>query len=110
MGANETQLSIAEIVANFLTTCTYDRLPARAVDMAKLFTVDVVGCMLGATDEPQARAIIEVLLEEGGNEASTIVGGKRKTSAMHAAFVNGAKGHVFDFDDDHREGTMHPSV
>ena len=29
---------------------------------------------------------------------------------MHAAMMNGTLGHTFDFDDDHREGTMHPSV
>jgi 2-methylcitrate dehydratase PrpD len=33
-----------------------------------------------------------------------------KTSVINAAMINGTMGHIFDFDDDHREGTMHPSV
>jgi len=102
--------SIAEVISDFVTTCTIDRIPQRAIDAAKLFTVDVLGCMIGATDEPQARALIEVLKEEGGAPHSSVVAGGFKTSVMNAAFINGVKGHIFDFDDDHREGTMHPSV
>jgi len=28
---------------------------------------------------------------------------------MNAALINGTMGHILDFDDDHREGTMHPN-
>ncbi len=66
--------------------------------------------MIGATNEPQAKALIEILKEEGGAPHSSVVAGGFKTSVLNAAFINGVKGHIFDFDDDHREGTMHPSV
>jgi 2-methylcitrate dehydratase PrpD len=102
--------TIAEVLAEFVTTTTFESLPARPVEMAKLFAVDVIGCMIGASREPQARALIEVLQEEGGAPHSSVIGGGFKTSVMNAAFINGVKGHIFDFDDDHREGTMHPSV
>lgn len=102
--------TIAETLADFMTSCRIEDIEARAVDAAKLFTVDVLGCMIGASDEPQARALIEVLKEEGGAPHSSVVGGGFKTSVMNAAMINGVKGHIFDFDDDHREGTMHPSV
>lgn len=102
--------TIAETIADFVTTTSYERIATRAIDAAKLFTVDVLGCMIGASAEPQAKALIDVLRDEGGAPQASVVGGGFKTSVKNAAFVNGLKGHVFDFDDDHREGTMHPSV
>lgn len=104
------KLTIAEVIADFVIETTFQSLPQRPVDMAKLFMVDVLGCMIGAGREPQAKALIDVLQEEGGAPHSSVVGGGFKTSVMNAAFINGVKGHIFDFDDDHREGTMHPSV
>jgi 2-methylcitrate dehydratase PrpD len=48
--------------------------------------------------------------DQGGNPESSVVAQGSQTSAMNAALINGTLGHIFDFDDDHREGTMHPSV
>ncbi len=103
-------LTIAETLAAFVTRCRFEDIDPRAVDSAKLFMIDVLGCTIGASNEPQAKALIEVLREEGGAPHSSAIGCGFKTSVMNAAFINGLKGHVFDFDDDHREGTMHPSV
>jgi len=110
MNAPAQNLTIAESISAFLTCCRFEDIDRRAVDAAKLFMVDVLGCTIGASNEPQAKALIEVLREEGGAPHSSVIGGGFKTSVMNAAFINGLKGHIFDFDDDHREGTMHPSV
>ena len=110
MTSETSKSTIAETIADFVIGTRFETLPQRPVDMAKLFVVDVLGCMIGASREPQARALIDVLQEEGGAPHSSVVGGGFKTSVTNAAFINGVKGHIFDFDDDHREGTMHPSV
>ncbi|MEW6187794.1 MAG: MmgE/PrpD family protein, partial [Thermodesulfobacteriota bacterium] len=79
-------------------------------EMAKHYVLDVLGCMAGASNEKQAEIVIDVLKNEGGSPHSSVVAKGFKTSVMSAAFINGTMGHIYDFDDDHREGTMHPSV
>ena len=101
---------IAEVVAEFVVKTRFKDLPKETVDQVKHYIVDCVGCMVGAGKEPQAQALLKVMKEEGGSPHSSVFGQGFKTSAMNAALLNGTLGHIFDFDDDHREGTMHPSV
>ena len=101
---------IAEVVAEFIVKTKYKDLPKETVDQVKHYIIDCVGCMVGAGKEPQAQALLKVMKGEGGNPNSSVFGQGFKTSAMNAALLNGTLGHIFDFDDDHREGTMHPSV
>jgi 2-methylcitrate dehydratase PrpD len=101
---------IAEIVAEFIVKTKYKDLPKETVDKVKIFIIDVIGCAVGASKKPQAKALLEVIKEEGGRPHSTVFSQGFKTSVMNAALLNGTMGHILDFDDDHREGTMHPSV
>jgi 2-methylcitrate dehydratase PrpD len=101
---------IAEILAEFVVRQKFEDLPQETVKKAKTFIFDVIGCMIGASREQQAQALVEVMKVEGGEPQSSVVAQGFKTSAMHAALLNGLQGHIFDFDDDHREGVMHASV
>ena len=101
---------LAEIIAEFLVGERYEDLPKEAIEKVKEFTLDVIGCIIGASEQPQIKALTEVLKQEGGNARSSVFAHGFKTSMMNAALFNGTMGHAFDFDDDHREGTMHPSV
>ena len=102
--------TIAQFLADFLVGCQYEDIPDEAVQKVKHYVIDVMGCMVGSSREKQAEILKGVLNEEGGNPHSSVFAGGCKTSVMNAALINGAQGHMFDFDDDHREGTMHPSV
>ena len=110
MQKNQSSKTLAQFLADFIVECSYEDIPAEAVQKVKHFVIDVIGCMVGSSREKQAEIIKAVLAEEGGNPRSSVIGGGFKTSVMNAALINGAQGHMFDFDDDHREGTMHPSV
>lgn len=101
---------LAGKVAEFLVNKKYGDLPRETIDKAKEFTLDVIGCIIGASQQPQINALNEVLRTEGGNAHASVFARGFKTSMMNAALMNGTMGHAFDFDDDHREGTMHPSV
>ncbi len=101
---------IAEVLAEFLVNTEYNDIPRETVERVKDFTLDVIGCIIGSSQQPQIKALTNVLTEEGGNAHSTVFAHGFKTSSMNAALFNGTMGHAFDFDDDHREGTMHPSV
>ncbi|MFH0845464.1 MAG: MmgE/PrpD family protein, partial [Pseudomonadota bacterium] len=101
---------IAQVLAEFMTSRKFENLPKETIDKAKQYAIDLAGCIVGASKEPQAQALLDVMKEEGGSPHSSVFSQGFKTSVMNAALINGTMGHVFDFDDDHREGTMHPSV
>jgi 2-methylcitrate dehydratase PrpD len=101
---------VAEVVAEFLVREKFDDLPRETVEKVKEYVLDVIGCTIAASKQPQINALAEVMRAEGGNPHSSVFAHGFKTSVMSAAMLNGTMGHTFDFDDDHREGTMHPSV
>lgn len=101
---------IAEVLAEFIVSQKFEGLPKETIEKVKHYGIDVIGCIVGASQEQQARVLIEVMKTEGGNSHSSVFAHGFKTSVMNAAMINGTMGHTFDFDDDHREGTMHPSV
>ena len=101
---------LAEKIAEFLVNERYEDLPQETIDKVKEFTLDVIGCIIGASQQPQIKALNTVVGTEGGNPHASVFAHGFKTSMMNAALMNGTMGHAFDFDDDHREGTMHPSV
>jgi len=101
---------LAEVLAEFVAGLKFEDLPKETIEQVKHYIIDVIGCTVGASKEQQARVLVEVLKAEGGNPHSSVIANGFKTSVMNAALINGMMGHTFDFDDDHREGTMHPSV
>jgi len=101
---------LAEVLAEFVAGRKFKSLPSETVAKAKEFALDLIGCMIGSSTRPQINILTEVLKAEGGNSRSSVVAHGFKTSMMNAALLNGTSGHALDFDDDHREGTMHPSV
>ncbi|MEW6443090.1 MAG: MmgE/PrpD family protein [bacterium] len=101
---------IAEQLAEFAVSTRYEDLPPEVVAKVKHYLLDVIGCTVRARDEKQAEAVMAVIREQGGTPAASVFARGFKTSPMYAAFANGTMGHIYDYDDDHREGTMHPSV
>jgi 2-methylcitrate dehydratase PrpD len=101
---------VAEVVAEFLVREKFEDLPQETVEKVKEYVLDVIGCTIAASRQPQINTLTEVIKTEGGNPHSSVFAHGFKTSVMNAALLNGTMGHTFDFDDDHREGTMHPSV
>ena len=99
---------LAEVLAEFVVQKKFESLPPETVDKAKEFSLDLIGCMIGSSKRPQINILTEFLQSEGGNGRSSVVAHNFKTSMMNAALLNGTAGHALDFDDDHREGTMHP--
>jgi 2-methylcitrate dehydratase PrpD len=101
---------VAETYAEFCTNLKFEDLPDEVIRMTKVYMIDMFGCAVRSKEEHQVKAVLEVMKAQGGNPDCSVIVGGFKTSAMHAAFINGTMGHIYDYDDDHREGTMHPSV
>jgi 2-methylcitrate dehydratase PrpD len=110
MEGTKQEKKIAEVLAEFVVNQKFESLPKAAVEKAKTYILDLVGCIVGASREQQAQALLDVMKAEGGNPHSSVFAHGFKTSVMNAALLNGTMGHIFDFDDDHREGVMHSSV
>ena len=94
-------------LAEFLARLTFDDLPAPVVDAAKTFTLDLLGCGLGARRTPEARIAIDHVRELGGTEECSVVGFPLRTSCQQAAFANGLVAHVLELDDTHRGSITH---
>jgi len=107
---NKVEKPIAETFAEYFVGLKYNDIPDNVIKMTKIFIIDVIACAVRARGEKQVKAVVEVMQAQGGNQDSSVIASGFKTSPMFAAFINGTMGHVYDFDDDHREGTMHPSV
>ena len=110
MGETNQERKIAEVLAELIANRRFEDLPKETIEKAKSCIIDVVGCIVGAAKEPQAQALLEVMKAEGGHSDSSVFVSGFKTSAMNAALINGTFGHIYDFDDAHREATLHPTV
>ena len=95
------------ILADFLAGLSFDSLPAPVVDAAKTFTLDLLGCGLGAVATTEARIAIEHVRELGGREECSLLGFPDRTSCQHAAFANALMAHVLELDDTHRDSVTH---
>jgi len=101
---------IAQEVAEFIVNTKFEKLPKDTIEKGKEFILDTTGCIIGASQRPQAKALLAVMQAEGGAPHSSIFARGFKTSVMNAALINGSMGHMFDYDDDHREGIVHPTT
>lgn len=98
-------------IAKHVANTVYEDLPDKAVAMTKMSFLDALGVTLaagGLCDE--CSAFVEVALESGGNEESTILGFGKRVPAHMAAFANGAMAHALDFEDAHDLALVHPNA
>ena len=94
-----TTLAITARLARFAAELTFDDLPPEAVAIAKLLTLDALGCALAATTLGEGCAEVVAVMEHwGGPPESTIIGRDTKVSAANAAFANGALVHALNYD------------
>jgi aconitate decarboxylase len=92
-------------LAKFVAAADGLDIPADAIEIAKSGFIDTAATMTAGRHQ----RVVEILigLSQPGDEAS-ILFGLRRASARDAALVNGAAGHVLDYDDVALLG--HPSV
>ena len=94
----------------------FEVLNPAAVHTAKCSVLDTIGVALAASGlEPSIGPFLDVVREQGGPPQATIIGSGEQTSAILAAFANGALAHCLDFDDrtpwgQHSGSSVVPSV
>lgn len=83
---------IAEVLSEFLVKQKFEDLPKETIKKAKYSIIDIIGCTVGASKEPQANVLIEVIKAEGGNPWSSVFAHDFKTSVMNAALIKRQRG------------------
>jgi len=87
-------------LAQHAATLSFDALPSALVSMLKQCVLDTLGVAIGASGlAPEAKILAEYVAEAGGKTESTLLGFGTRSTAGHAALINGSLGHMLDYDD-----------
>jgi len=97
-------------LAHFIVTMDESDIPDEVYEHAKLALLDWMGVTVAGSNEPLVQILLKYSEFVGGNEQSSVLGHRRKTSVTHAALINGSSSHAHDFDDSHEVFRGHPSA
>ena len=95
------------VLSEFASKTRIADLSVEAVAATKRHILDCAGVALAATVEPAGRIVLDVTREQGGAPQARILGSSLRSSAVSAAWANGALAHLLDFDD---TGFSHPTA
>ncbi|MDX6428274.1 MAG: hypothetical protein QOE54_640, partial [Streptosporangiaceae bacterium] len=83
-----------DALAEYLVGLRYEELPADAVELLKIFTLECVGHMVLAHAQPVSQLLVNYARQLAAAPQATIIGSGFKTSVAEAAYVNGSLAHA----------------
>jgi len=99
------------IVSRFIAETDYDRLPQPITDRVKKSILATIGIIIPASElMPDLKNAIELHIEAGGKEESTVLAYGVKLPCWAAAFANGVRGHALDYADGHLEAVFRVGI
>jgi 2-methylcitrate dehydratase PrpD len=104
---DQQQSGATRALSEFLAALAFEDLPVEVVGAAKVLTLDLIGCALGAMKTEEVRIAMELGSELGGKEECSVFGQRFRTSCQHAAYLNSIASHVIELDDTHRDSITH---
>lgn len=99
--------ALAQEVGTFAAALRFGELPPDALRTAKTGLIDCIAVIVAGSKELPVQALRKTLAAMGGVAESTLYFSNERMPAPAAAWINGAAGHVLDYDDVARG---HPSV
>ena len=90
-------MSLTRDLGRFVADATFARLPAEAIDVARIGFIDCIATMIAGARDP-APQLLRRALQPTDGEASLYFSGE-KAPAPEAAWINGTVGHALDYDD-----------
>ena len=88
----------------------YEDLTDEAVDAAKRFLYDSLGCGLGGYQQEDCRIMLEYARARGGNPEATCIGSGFRTNVFEAALLNALMIRAMDFNDIYwKQDPSHPT-
>ena len=94
-------------IAEFVSTLTYERIPAAVRERIKLLILDSLGCAIYGARLEWCRILQSTLENLDATRTTSVWGTPLRLSSPHAALVNGTQVQGFELDDVHREGVLH---
>jgi 2-methylcitrate dehydratase PrpD len=101
-----TLMSLTRDLGRFVADVAFERLPAEAVDVARIGFIDCIATIIAGAHDP-APQLLRQALKPADGEASLYFSGE-KAPSPEAAWINGTAGHALDYDDVSLRG--HPST
>jgi 2-methylcitrate dehydratase PrpD len=100
-----------EKLTGFIENIEYSDFNTEVIAAAKASLLDFIGVAIAGSHAAQLNELLmDSLVRFDGSDESTILGGSKKASAIHAALINATSGHSLDLDDGHRQALGHPGV
>ena len=101
---------VMQRLSQYMAAAAATRLPAPALEQAKLHILDTLGAMVsGATLRP-GRLAIAFARSYGGEKVATVVASDVVVGPIEAALANGILAHSDETDDSHAPSTSHPGA
>lgn len=102
--------TITETMSRWACGLRYEDLSPEAIDAAKRFLYDSLGCGLGGYQVHDARIALEHIDEVGGKPICTLIGSGKKTDPVHATLANSLMIRAMDYNDIYwKQDPSHPS-
>ena len=102
--------TLAQRLARFAVSSTYEALPPDVVRSVRMRVLDVLGICVAASSLDTSASARAFVAAQGGTPQATGVGMGRRVPAAQAAFINGVLAHSLDYDDTHLPSILHPSA
>ncbi|MDY6969928.1 MAG: MmgE/PrpD family protein [Spirochaetota bacterium] len=99
----------AEKMAEWLVNLNYDNIPKDVVKKTKECIYDWVSITIYGAESPWSNSLLNTVRETGGNEESTILVHKDRTSCANAAMMNSMMALSYDLSDTYPKVELHPS-
>jgi aconitate decarboxylase len=94
-------------IAAFVSSLTYDAIPAPVRERIKLLILDAIGCGIYGAGQPWCTILQSTLGELDATRTTSVWGTPLRLSSPHATLVNGTQVQGFELDDVHRQGVLH---
>jgi 2-methylcitrate dehydratase PrpD len=99
---------ITQVFVEHITKLEFSRLPDEVIEKCKILLLDFLGIPFKASDLESSRIMVDSIAKEEGR--CMVLGFGIKTTQRNAALINGTLAHSLDFDDTHRESSIHPGA
>ena len=103
-------MDVTRRIGEYVTRASMEDFPAEALEAARGAIMDCLACMLAGSREELADILCGYVSSESSAPVASVVGRGFRTSAAHAALVNGAMAHALDYDDITQITKTHPTA
>ena len=97
---------VTPLLAEFIASLQYERIPEPVVDACKLRLLDTLGVALRGSTTSHAQQVKKLVRQLAGKQEATVFTDDFRTTCVDAALANGTMAHSIDFDDIHK--FVHP--